>query len=101
MARCSRKLSRLATSTSDRDDLDYPLGLIQMCAASHGEQIRGEALPAWLQWMPEMPFDKMADYSMNFWLQSEDLPRPENRISYDGEKVVLASRRATSLPPAA
>ena len=23
------------------DDFDYPLGLIQMCAASHGEQIRG------------------------------------------------------------
>ena len=40
------------------DDFDYPLGLIQMCAASHGEQIRGEALPSYLQWLPEMPFDK-------------------------------------------
>ena len=60
-----------------------------MCATSHGEQIRGEALPAWLEWMPEMPFDMMAEYSMDFWLQSEDLPRPENRISYDGEPVVL------------
>ena len=28
------------------DDFDYPLGLIQMCAASHGEQIRGETVPA-------------------------------------------------------
>ena len=26
---------------------------------------------------------------MDFWLQSEDLPRPENRIYYDGGKVVL------------
>ena len=25
-------------------DHDFPLGLIQMCATSHGEQIRGEAL---------------------------------------------------------
>ena len=71
------------------DDWEYPLGLIQMCATSHGAQIRGEALPSWLEWMPKMPFDEMARHSMDFWLSSEDLPRPENRISYDGERVVL------------
>jgi len=27
---------------------------------------------------------------MDFWLQSEDLPRADNRISYDGDKVVLS-----------
>jgi choline dehydrogenase-like flavoprotein len=26
---------------------------------------------------------------MDFWLSSEDLPRPENRIFYDGDRVVL------------
>ena len=36
-----------------------------------------------------MPFDKMARHSMDFWLSSEDLPRPENRIFYDGDRVVL------------
>jgi len=71
------------------DDWDYPLGLIQMCAKSHGEQIRGEALPGYLSWLPEMPFEKMAEYSIDFWLQSEDLPRSENRIRYDGDRVVL------------
>ena len=79
------------------EDFDYPLGLIQMCAASHGEQIRGEAVPSFLQWVPEMPFDKLSEYSMNFWLQSEDLPRPENRISYDGDKVVLAITEGNEL----
>lgn len=74
------------------DDWDYPLGLIQMCATSHGAQIRGEALPEWLEWMPKMPFDQMARHSMDFWLSSEDLPRPENRIFYDGERVVLDIR---------
>ena len=72
------------------EDYDYPLGLIQMCAASHGEQIRGEAVPSALQWLPELPFDKLSEYSMNFWLQSEDLPRPENRIAYEGDRVVLS-----------
>jgi choline dehydrogenase-like flavoprotein len=71
------------------DDWDYPLGLIQMCAKSHGAQIRGEALPAWLEWMPKMPFEDMARHSMDFWLSSEDLPRPDNRIFYDGDRVVL------------
>jgi choline dehydrogenase-like flavoprotein len=71
------------------DDWDFPLGLIQMCATSHGAQVRGEALPAWLEWAPRMPFTEMARHSMDFWLSSEDLPRPENRIAYDGERVIL------------
>jgi choline dehydrogenase-like flavoprotein len=71
------------------DDWDYPLGLIQMCATSHADQIRGEALPSWMDWLPEMPFEKMAEHSMDFWLSSEDLPRPENRIFYEGERVRL------------
>ncbi len=72
------------------DDWDYPLGLIQMCASSHGAQIRGEALPGWLEWAaPKMPFEEMARHSMDFWLSSEDLPRPENHIFYDGDRVML------------
>jgi choline dehydrogenase-like flavoprotein len=71
------------------DDWDYPLGLIQMCATSHGAQIRSESLPGWLEWAPKMPFEQMARHSMDFWLSSEDLPRPENRIYYDGDRVTL------------
>ena len=71
-------------------DWEYPLGLIQMCATSHGEQIRGEAPgQALMPFLPEWPFEKMARHSIDFWLQSEDLPRPENRIYYDGDRVVL------------
>jgi choline dehydrogenase-like flavoprotein len=72
------------------DDWQYPLGLIQMCAASHGAQVRGETLPGWLEWLPKMPFEEMARHSMDFWLSSEDLPDPENRIHYEGERVVLS-----------
>ena len=71
------------------DDWEFPLGLIQMCATSHADQIRGESLPGFLSWLPEMPFEKMAEHSIDFWLQTEDLPLPENRIRYDGDKVVL------------
>lgn len=71
------------------EDWDHPLGLVQMCASSHAEQIRGESLPQWLEWLPEMPFEEMARHSMDFWLQSEDLPHPENRIYYKDGKVHL------------
>ena len=71
------------------DDWEFPLGLIQMCATSHGAQIRGEALPRWLEWVPKMPFEMMARRSMDFWLSSEDLPSPDNRIRYLGDRVVL------------
>lgn len=77
---------------------DYPLGLIQMCATSHGDQIRGEALPGFLSWVPEMPFEKMAEHSIDFWLQTEDIPLPENRIFYEGERVVLDTRDTNRRP---
>jgi choline dehydrogenase-like flavoprotein len=71
------------------EDCDFPLGLIQMCATSHVDQIKGEELPGWLEWLPNMPFDEIARHSMDFWLQAEDLPRPENRVYYKDGKVHL------------
>ena len=84
-----QKTLALADFYFGADDWDFPLGLIQMCATSHGAQIRGEALPEWLEWLPKMPFEEMALHSMDFWLSSEDLPRPQNRIRYDGDRVIL------------
>jgi choline dehydrogenase-like flavoprotein len=71
------------------EDYQYPMGLVQMCAATHSAQIRGEALPGWLEWLPNMPFEQMAKHSMDFWLSSEDVPLPQNRIFYRDGKVVL------------
>jgi choline dehydrogenase-like flavoprotein len=70
-------------------DWHYPHGLIQMTGKSHPDTIRGEALPAWLEWFPEMPFEKLARHSLDFWLSSEDLPRPQNRIRYASGRVVV------------
>ncbi|HEX7389503.1 MAG TPA: GMC family oxidoreductase [Acidiphilium sp.] len=71
------------------DDWEFPLGLIQMCATSHADQIKGESLPAWLEFLPDMPFEKMARHSMDFWLSGEDLPRPENRITLKSDGRVF------------
>lgn len=71
------------------DDWRYPLGLIQMCATSHADQIKGEELPVWLEWLPDLPFDQIARHSMDFWLQAEDLPHPDNRVYYKDGRVHL------------
>jgi choline dehydrogenase-like flavoprotein len=74
-------------------DWEYPLGLIQMCATTHGAQIRGELpLQSLLAHVPSWPFDKFADHTIDFWLQSEDLPDPANRIAYENGRVVLHVR---------
>jgi choline dehydrogenase-like flavoprotein len=72
------------------DDWPHPLGLIQMTGKSHADTLRGEALPGWLQWLPELPFDQVAHHALDFWLSSEDLPRPENRVRLQRDgRVVL------------
>ncbi len=71
------------------DDWPFPLGHIQMVGKSDAVQIRGEGLPNFLQWFPERPFEWIAEHSLDFWLTSEDLPRHENRVFYEGERVRL------------
>ena len=63
-------------------DWPYPMGLVQMCGKVHGEQVRGEAIPAWLALAPSLPaFNLLAEHALDFWLSSEDLPDPANRIT--------------------
>ncbi|MBV1705495.1 MAG: GMC family oxidoreductase, partial [Hyphomicrobiales bacterium] len=72
------------------DGRPHPLGLVQMLAAAQGDQVKAEALPGWLDFLPGAPFEAVARHALGFWLSSEDLPRPENRVSYDGDRVTLA-----------
>ena len=67
-------------------DWPYPMGFIQMCGKIQGQQIRGEAVPQWAGFIPDAPFNAMAARTIDFWLSSEDLPDPENRvtIAHDG-----------------
>jgi choline dehydrogenase-like flavoprotein len=69
-------------------DWEYPLGGIQMLGKSDGEQIRANA-PHWVgKASPELPFDTMAHHAVDFWLTSEDLPHPDNRVTVDQEGTI-------------
>ena len=71
-------------------DWQYPMGEIQMLGKSDGEMINGEA-PGWAVWKPEFALDYLAEHSIDFWLQSEDLPDPANRVTIDSDgKITLA-----------
>lgn len=77
------------SALSPANDWSFPLGHIQMVGKSDGSQIKADALPSLLQWLPSWPMDWIARHSIDFWLSSEDLPRPENRVFYSGGKVHL------------
>jgi len=58
------------------DDWDYPLGHIQMLGKSNAEMLKGDA-PGFA---PGLALDSMARHSIDFWMTSEDLPDPDNRV---------------------
>jgi choline dehydrogenase-like flavoprotein len=70
------------------DDWSYPLGEVQMLGKSDGEMLKGEA-PAWAVWKPRFALDFLAKRSLDFWLQSEDLPDPNNRVMINPEGQIV------------
>jgi len=76
------------------EDTDYPWGGIQMLGKSDGLELRGKA-PHFLAWgaklMPEKPLDALAEHAVDFWISSEDLPHPDNRVSIDDDGTVSLS----------
>jgi choline dehydrogenase-like flavoprotein len=73
------------------EDSDYPWGSIQMLGKSDGEQIRAMA-PHFVSWAtkitPGAVLEEIAHHSVDFWMSSEDLPLPENRITLEPDGTV-------------
>jgi len=58
---------------------EYPMGHIQMLGKTDGDTLRGNAP----KFVPKFILDKMAQHAIDFWLTSEDLPDPDNRVVID------------------
>ncbi|MBV8346427.1 MAG: GMC family oxidoreductase [Mycolicibacterium sp.] len=63
-------------------DYEYPMGNIQMVGKSNAEAMRGEQ-PQLTWFAPEWGLNDTAKHSVDFWLTTEDLPVPENRVTTD------------------
>ncbi len=69
------------------DDYDFPLGNIQMIGKSMGPMFKEDAP----KFAPGFALDKMAKHAVDFWLTTEDLPDPENRVTVTDEGEVKLS----------
>jgi len=77
---------------------DYPLGNIQMVGKSQAPMYRGEK-PVETKLAPGWSLEKIAKHAIDFWLSTEDLPLPENRVTVDGEgRVTLAYKQSNDVP---
>jgi choline dehydrogenase-like flavoprotein len=80
------------------DETNYPLGSIQMVGKSQAPMFRGER-PAETKLAPSWTLEKIARHSVDFWLSTEDLPLPENRVTVDGDgKLTLRYRPTNDVP---
>ncbi len=77
------------------DDYEYPLGNIQMVGKSQAPMFRGEK-PGETKLAPQWTLERVARHAVDFWLSTEDLPMPENRVSVDGEGRLTLSYTATN-----
>jgi len=71
------------------EDFPYPMGHISFVGKLDGATLSAGA-PAIA---PGFTLDLMARHSLDFWLTSEDLPDPENRVSLDGQGRIVLSYR--------
>ena len=68
-------------------EFEYPMGHISFVGKLDGETLKAGA-PAIA---PGFTLDLMANHSLDFWLTSEDLPDPDNRVTLDrGGNIVLS-----------
>jgi choline dehydrogenase-like flavoprotein len=66
------------------EDFDFPLGNIQMIGKSVGPMFRGDAP----KFAPGWSLEQMARHAVDFWLTTEDLPDPNNRITITRDEAI-------------
>ncbi len=74
---------------SGGEDFDFPLGNLQMVGKSQAPMFHGEK-PGETRFAPNWSLEQVALHAVDFWLSTEDLPSPENRVtlSRDGNIVI-------------
>jgi choline dehydrogenase-like flavoprotein len=80
------------------DDFDYPLGNIQMVGKSQAPMFRGEK-PVETKLAPRWSLERIARHAIDFWLSTEDLPSPDNRVAVDRDGKLTLSYAETNAEP--
>jgi choline dehydrogenase-like flavoprotein len=72
------------------EDFEYPLGNIQMVGKSQAEMYKGEK-PIETKLAPMFAMRDIATHAVDFWLSTEDLPKPDNRVTLERDGNVKLS----------
>ena len=77
------------------DDFEYPMGNIQMVGKSQAEMYKGEK-PIETKLAPMFSLREVATHAVDFWLSTEDLPMPDNRVTLEKDGNVKLSYTANN-----
>jgi choline dehydrogenase-like flavoprotein len=77
------------------DDSELPLGHIQMLGKSDRNILRAGA--PWFA--PGLALEYMARHAIDFWLTTEDLPYPDNRVTVDRQGQIHLSKTYHNAEP--
>jgi choline dehydrogenase-like flavoprotein len=74
------------------------MGNIQMVGKSKAAMFRGEK-PGETKFAPEWTLHDVASHAVDFWLSTEDLPLPSNRVTLrDDGKIAINYRSSNDVP---
>ncbi len=79
-------------------DFEFPLGNIQMVGKSQAPMFHGEK-PGETALAPTWSLEAVAKHAVDFWLSTEDLPRPDNRVTVDEHGTITIAYQATNEEP--
>ncbi len=77
------------------EDSDLPLGHIQMLGKSDKSILRAGA--PWFA--PGLALDYLARHAIDFWLTTEDLPHPDNRVTVDRQGNIHLAKTYLNIEP--
>ena len=77
------------------DHHPWPLGNIQMVGKSNGWAMKGEK-PKLTKLAPHWSLDEVARHAVDFWLTTEDLPAPDNRVTVDRDGHIHLAYRSNN-----
>jgi choline dehydrogenase-like flavoprotein len=77
------------------DGRDWPLGNIQMVGKSNAAAMKGEE-PKLTALAPHFSLEDVARHAVDFWLTTEDVPKPDNRVTLDGAGNIRLAYRKTN-----
>jgi choline dehydrogenase-like flavoprotein len=80
------------------EQYEFPMGNIQMVGKSQAPMFRGEK-PGETRFAPSWTLRDVAAHAVDFWLSTEDLPLPDNRVTLARDGNIQLSYTASNEEP--